>query len=107
MSTLRDIKRRIGSVKNTEQITKAMKMVAASRLRRAQDAILADMTGSDVNYADLHADVYLDPATHRENNVAFGDGHAETHYHTPIQDLSGFWYWEEHYVKFGITYMLY
>ncbi len=41
MSTLRDIKRRIQSVKNTEQITKAMKMVAASRLRRAQDAILA------------------------------------------------------------------
>jgi F-type H+-transporting ATPase subunit gamma len=41
MSTLRDIKRRITSVKNTEQITKAMKMVAASRLRRAQDAILA------------------------------------------------------------------
>lgn len=41
MSTLRDIKRRITSVKNTEQITKAMKMVAASKLRRAQDAILA------------------------------------------------------------------
>jgi len=41
MSTLRDIKRRILSVKNTEQITKAMKMVAASKLRRAQDAILA------------------------------------------------------------------
>jgi F-type H+-transporting ATPase subunit gamma len=41
MSTLRDIKRRIQSVKNTQQITKAMKMVAASRLRRAQDSILA------------------------------------------------------------------
>ncbi len=41
MSTLRDIKRRITSVKNTEQIAKAMKMVAASRLRRAQDAIVA------------------------------------------------------------------
>jgi len=41
MSTLRDIKRRITSVKNTEQITKAMKMVAASRLRRAQEAIQA------------------------------------------------------------------
>jgi F-type H+-transporting ATPase subunit gamma len=41
MSTLRDIKRRINSVQNTEQITKAMKMVAASRLRKAQDAILA------------------------------------------------------------------
>ncbi len=41
MSNLRDIRRRIQSVKNTEQITKAMKMVAASRLRRAQEAILA------------------------------------------------------------------
>ena len=41
MGTLREIKRRITSVQNTEQITKAMKMVATSRLRRAQDAILA------------------------------------------------------------------
>jgi len=41
MSTLRDIKRRINSVRNTQQITKAMKMVAASRLRRAQETILA------------------------------------------------------------------
>ncbi len=41
MSNLRDIRRRIQSVKNTEQITKAMKMVAASRLRRAQETILA------------------------------------------------------------------
>lgn len=39
MSTLRDIKRRITSVKSTQQITKAMKMVAASKLRRAQDRI--------------------------------------------------------------------
>jgi F-type H+-transporting ATPase subunit gamma len=36
-----DIRRRIRSVKNTRQITKAMKMVAAARLRRAQDRILA------------------------------------------------------------------
>ncbi len=41
MANLRDIRRRIQSVKNTEQITNAMKMVAASRLRRAQEAILA------------------------------------------------------------------
>ena len=41
MATLREIKRRITSVQNTEQITKAMKMVATSRLRRAQAAILA------------------------------------------------------------------
>jgi F-type H+-transporting ATPase subunit gamma len=37
--SLRDIRGRIGSVKNTRQITKAMKMVAAAKLRRAQDAI--------------------------------------------------------------------
>ena len=40
MPSLRDIRGRIGSVKNTRQITKAMKMVAAAKLRRAQDAIM-------------------------------------------------------------------
>jgi F-type H+-transporting ATPase subunit gamma len=41
MPSLRDIRTRIRSVKNTQQITKAMKMVAAAKLRRAQDAIMA------------------------------------------------------------------
>jgi F-type H+-transporting ATPase subunit gamma len=40
MPSLRDIKRRITSVKSTQKITRAMKMVAAARLRRAQEAIL-------------------------------------------------------------------
>ncbi|MBU1100629.1 MAG: ATP synthase F1 subunit gamma [Bacteroidetes bacterium] len=40
MATLREIKRRIVGVKNTQQITKAMKMVAAARLRRAQENII-------------------------------------------------------------------
>ncbi len=40
MATLREIKRRIVGVKNTQQITKAMKMVAAARLRRAQNNII-------------------------------------------------------------------
>jgi F-type H+-transporting ATPase subunit gamma len=40
MPNLKDIKRRIRSVKNTQQITKAMKLVAASKLRKAQLAIL-------------------------------------------------------------------
>jgi F-type H+-transporting ATPase subunit gamma len=40
MATLRDIKRRIVGVKNTQQITRAMKMVATARLRRAQDNII-------------------------------------------------------------------
>jgi len=41
MASLRDIRNRIKSVKNTQKITKAMKLVAASKLRRAQDAINA------------------------------------------------------------------
>ncbi len=40
MATLRDIKRRILGVTNTQQITKAMKMVAAARLRRAQENVI-------------------------------------------------------------------
>ena len=40
MPSLRDIRNRIGSVKSTRQITKAMKMMSAAKLRRAQDAIL-------------------------------------------------------------------
>lgn len=41
MATLRDIRRRIGAVKNTAKITQAMRMVSAAKLRRAQDAILS------------------------------------------------------------------
>ncbi|MBU1298143.1 MAG: ATP synthase F1 subunit gamma [Bacteroidetes bacterium] len=41
MATLRDIKHRISSIKSTQKITKAMKMVAAAKLRRAQDSIIA------------------------------------------------------------------
>ena len=40
MATLRDIRRRIASVKSTQQITKAMKMVAAAKLRRAQERVV-------------------------------------------------------------------
>jgi F-type H+-transporting ATPase subunit gamma len=51
MPNLKDIRRRIGSVKNTQKITRAMKMVAAARLRRALDRIekfraYADLTSS-------------------------------------------------------------
>ncbi|MBI5475776.1 MAG: ATP synthase F1 subunit gamma [Ignavibacteriales bacterium] len=41
MATLREIRRRISGVKNTQKITKAMKMVAAAKLRRAQDAVVS------------------------------------------------------------------
>ncbi len=41
MATLRDIRRRIRSVQSTQKITRAMKLVAAAKLRRAQERILA------------------------------------------------------------------
>ena len=41
MATLKEIKTRIGAVKSTQKITKAMKMVAAARLRKAQDRIIS------------------------------------------------------------------
>jgi len=41
MATLRDIRRRIRSVQSTQKITRAMKLVAAAKLRRAQERILS------------------------------------------------------------------
>ena len=52
MANIRDIRRRIRSVKNTRQITKAMKMVAAAKLRRAQERALASRP-----YAQMLANV--------------------------------------------------
>lgn len=57
MPNTRDLVRRIQSVKGTQQITKAMKMVAASRLRRAQEAI-------------THARPWADTLSHVLANVA-------------------------------------
>ncbi|HEV8717397.1 MAG TPA: F0F1 ATP synthase subunit gamma, partial [Candidatus Binatia bacterium] len=41
MATLKAIRRRVSSVRNIQQITKAMKMISAARLRRAQEAAFA------------------------------------------------------------------
>src|SRR3954464_8966427 len=41
MASLKDLKNRIASVKSTQKITKAMQMVAAAKLRRAQDVAIA------------------------------------------------------------------
>ena len=41
MPSLKDLKNRIGSVKSTQKITSAMKMVAAAKLRKAQEQALA------------------------------------------------------------------
>src|SRR5579872_4196181 len=47
------IKRRIGSVKNTKQITKAMELVAASKMRRAQAAAQTGRTYREAAYSLL------------------------------------------------------
>jgi F-type H+-transporting ATPase subunit gamma len=47
MASQRDIRRRIGAVKNIKQITRAMQFVAASKLRRAQESTLASRSYSD------------------------------------------------------------
>ncbi len=47
MAGMRDIKRRIRSITNTQQITKAMKMVSAAKLRKAQQAVTAARPYSD------------------------------------------------------------
>lgn len=52
MASTRDIRRRIKSVKNTRQITKAMELVAASKMKKAQQAAMAGRP-----YAQLMADM--------------------------------------------------
>ena len=47
MPSLDDLKKRIGSVKSTQKITKAMKMVAAAKLRRAQESAESSRPYSD------------------------------------------------------------
>jgi F-type H+-transporting ATPase subunit gamma len=69
MANVLDLRRRIRSVKNTRQITKAMKMVSAAKLRRAQDRALAARP-----YAQMLANV-LENLVHRTNLIddATGD----------------------------------
>ena len=47
MANLKEIRTKIGSVKNTQKITKAMEMVAASKLRRTQDRMAATRPYAD------------------------------------------------------------
>jgi len=71
MPSLLDMRRRIKSVKNTQQITKAMKMVAAAKLKRAQDRVVASrpfaqkmsevLTGLSAKVADELSHPLLDP----------------------------------------------
>ena len=67
MANILDIRRRIRSVTNTRQITRAMKMVSAARLRRAQERALAarpyaQMLANVLKSLVSRADVY-DPTT--------------------------------------------
>ncbi|HHW15395.1 MAG TPA: ATP synthase F1 subunit gamma [Firmicutes bacterium] len=62
MQGIRQIKRRIRSVKNTRQITRAMKMVAAARLRRAQERVVAARP-----YAAKMEEIFRHVARHKLN----------------------------------------
>jgi F-type H+-transporting ATPase subunit gamma len=58
MPSLRDIRRKIGSVKKTQQITRAMQMVSAAKLQRAQDRLLTSRPYSD-KLAEVIGDLAL------------------------------------------------
>ena len=53
MASLKDLQNRIKSVKNTQKITKAMQMVAAAKLRKAQEAAEKSRPYSAVSYTHL------------------------------------------------------
>ena len=65
MPSLRDIRRRIASVKNTQQITNAMKMVSAAKLQRAQDRVLAARPYAErLQQLVRHVDARVQPTAH-------------------------------------------
>lgn len=65
MPSLRDIRRRIASVKNTQQITNAMKMVSAAKLQRAQDRVMSARPYSERLLQLLeHLDARVKPTIH-------------------------------------------
>src|SRR5574339_736544 len=83
MPNLLDIRRRIKSVKNTQQITKAMKMVSAAKLRRAQDRVITACP-----FANKMAEVLGELAKRTDEN-----------FHHPLLDLRG----DERYLLILIT----
>ncbi len=70
MSSLKEIKGRIASVNNTLKITSAMKMVASSRLRKAQDAI-----GNMVAYQQKLGDILVDLMAGHDATTVFTTSH--------------------------------
>jgi F-type H+-transporting ATPase subunit gamma len=83
MANLLDIRRRIKSVKNTQQITKAMKMVSAAKLRRAQERAVASRP-----FATKMAEVLTELASH-----------AGEDFHHPLLDPRG----DERYLLVLVT----
>src|SRR5205085_11656973 len=83
MANLLDLRRRIKSVKNTQQITKAMKMLSAVNLRRAQTRVVNARP-----FARKMTDVMNDLAAHTDEN-----------YHHPLLDARG----DERYLLVLIT----
>ncbi len=83
MANLLDLRRRIRSVKNTQQITKAMKMVSAAKLKRAQDRVVSARP-----FATKMMDVLSDLAAHTDED-----------YHHPLLDRRG----DERYLLVLIT----
>ncbi len=83
MANLLDIRRRIKSVKNTQQITKAMKMVSAAKLKRAQDRVVAARP-----FANKMTEVLSELAAHADEN-----------FHHPLLDARG----DERYLVVLVT----
>src|SRR5687768_14676802 len=83
MPNLLDIRRRIKSVKNTQQITKAMKMVSAAKLKRAQDRVVAARP-----FATKMTEVLTELAAHTDED-----------FHHPLLDARG----DERYLVVLVT----
>ncbi len=65
MASLKDIRDRISTVKNTQQLTRAMKMVAAAKLRRAQERIFATRPYAyKIGQTIGHLKAHVDPSAH-------------------------------------------
>ncbi len=70
MASLNDIRKRISSVKNTQQVTRAMKMVAAAKLRRAQEGIFQTRPYAyKISEIISHLRRHVDPTSHQLFNL--------------------------------------
>ena len=79
MPSLDDLKKRIGSVKSTQKITKAMKMVAAAKLRRAQESAESSRPYSET-MEDLISSISSGYSpTSNERNLLTGDNKDSIH----------------------------